>query len=174
LEIPDIFFSGWEVIGRTVVVGILAYATLVVLVRVSGKRTLASMNAFDFIVNVAIGSALATVLLSPDVALAEGVTSFIVLLGLQLIVSWGSSRSALATKIIKSEPKLLLYQGRLLRDAMREERIGESEMLQALRSSGVGTIGEAEAVILETNGNISVIQQAGIGDGSSLANVKRP
>lgn len=65
-------FSGWENLLRTLVVGVLAYVSLVVFLRISGKRTLSKMNAFDLIVTVALGSTLATVLLSKDVALAEG------------------------------------------------------------------------------------------------------
>ena len=66
------FFDDWNGLLRTLVVGILAYIAIVVLLRVTGKRTLSKMNAFDFIVTVALGSTLATVLLSQDVALAEG------------------------------------------------------------------------------------------------------
>lgn len=66
------FFDGWTGLLRVLVVGTLAYAALVLLLRVSGKRTLSKMNAFDLVVTVALGSTLATVLLSRDVALAEG------------------------------------------------------------------------------------------------------
>ena len=67
------FFDSWAGLLRVLVVGTLAYAALVLLLRVTGKRTLSKMNAFDLIVTVALGSTLATVLLSKDVALAEGV-----------------------------------------------------------------------------------------------------
>ena len=69
---PQLFFSGWESLLRTLVVGALTYVVLVAFLRVSGKRTLAKMNAFDLVVTVALGSTLATVLLSKDVALADG------------------------------------------------------------------------------------------------------
>ncbi|MDI6719306.1 MAG: DUF421 domain-containing protein [Methanomicrobiales archaeon] len=171
MKIPEIFFSGWESIGRVLIVGVLAYVALVVLVRASGKRTLASMNAFDFIVNVAIGSILATIILSRDISLAEGIIAFVVLLGLQFIVSWSSSRSKMAAQFVKSQPGILVYQGELLRDAMRRERIDESEILQALRSEGMDSRKDAAAVVLETNGHISVLKRAERGDDSSLRNV---
>lgn len=82
-----IVFGGWDGAVRVVVAGILAYASIVVLVRVSGKRTLASMNAFDFIVNIALGSLLASLILSRDVPIVDGVAGFLVLLGLQFAVS---------------------------------------------------------------------------------------
>ncbi len=77
-----IFFNGWAVLGRTLLIGVLAYLSLIIMLRVSGKRTLAKMNAFDLVVTVAIGSTLATIVLSKSVALAEG------LLALALLVTW--------------------------------------------------------------------------------------
>ena len=77
------FFNDASSLLRVVIVGTLAYSSLVLLLRVSGKRTLSKMNAFDLVVTVAIGSTLATVLLSKDVALADGVVAFTLLIGLQ-------------------------------------------------------------------------------------------
>ena len=76
-------FSSWAGLLRVLIVGTLAYVALVLLLRVSGKRTLSKMNAFDLVVTVALGSTLATVILSKDVALTEGVTAFALLIGLQ-------------------------------------------------------------------------------------------
>lgn len=76
------FFDNWLGLVRILVVGTLAYLALVMLLRVPGKRTLSKMNAFDFVVTVALGSTLATVLLSETVALVEGVTAFMLLIGL--------------------------------------------------------------------------------------------
>ncbi len=66
------FYDGWLGLVRFLVVGTCGYLALVALLRVSAKRTLAKLNAFDFVVTVALGSTLATVLLSSTVALAEG------------------------------------------------------------------------------------------------------
>ena len=74
-------FDTWFGLVRIVVVGTAAYAALVLILRVSGKRTLAKLNAFDLVVTVALGSTLATVLLSKSVALAEGLLGFALLVG---------------------------------------------------------------------------------------------
>lgn len=71
-ELLRMLFQGWAGLLRTLAVGVLAYSALVVVLRVSGKRTLSKMNAFDFVVTVALGSTLASTLLSKGVALAEG------------------------------------------------------------------------------------------------------
>jgi uncharacterized membrane protein YcaP (DUF421 family) len=169
-----VFFQGWEIIWRTIIVGVLAYAALVVIVRVAGKRTLSAMNAFDFIVTVALGSTLATILLAPDVALAEGITAFIILIGLQVVVSGLSSRSKIVSRMVKNEPRMLYYQGEFLYDAMRRERVVENEVLQAVRSQGIASMGDVNAVILETNGNLSILKQVKPGEGSTLEDVHGP
>ena len=81
------FFDTWAGFGRVLVVGPLAYAALVLVLRVSGKRTLTKLNAFDFVVTVALGSTLATILLSKDVALAEGVLALALLIGMQFVIT---------------------------------------------------------------------------------------
>jgi uncharacterized membrane protein YcaP (DUF421 family) len=62
-----IFFESWESIARTLLMTSLSYVTMVILLRISGKRTLAKMNAFDFVVTIALGSSLATVALNKSV-----------------------------------------------------------------------------------------------------------
>ena len=98
-------------IVRTFVVGTLAYVFLVGSLRVSGKRTLAKLNAFDLVVTVAYGSTLATVLLSEKVALAEGVAALLLLIALQYLVTALSVRSRAFARAVRSEPSLLLRNG---------------------------------------------------------------
>lgn len=164
-------FDGWGGIVRTVMVGVPAYVFLIALLRLSGKRTLSKMNAFDFVVTVALGSTLATILLSRDVALAEGVTALALLIALQGVVAWLSVRYPAIAHAVKSEPRLLVYRGRALDDAMRRERVLDVEILQALRNQGVPTLDEAHAVVLETDGAFSVLRTEPRSPGSALGNV---
>jgi uncharacterized membrane protein YcaP (DUF421 family) len=169
------FFDSWTGLGRVLVVGTLAYFALVLTLRVSGKRTLSKLNAFDLVVTVALGSTLATVLLSKDVALAEGLLALTLLVLLQFVLAWLSVRSPRVQELLKSEPTLLLYEGRFLDGAMRQERITREEVLAALRGSGVSEPEQAAAVVLESDGSISVVPrgQAGtrIEDLASRGNV---
>lgn len=164
-------FGTWDALVRIIVVGVLAYVGLVLLVRVSGKRTLSKMNAFDLVVTVALGSTLATVLLSKTVALAEGVLAFAVLIFLQFVVTWVSVRSPMVRRLVKNEPKLLVYDGRFLQDAMKSERITESEVLAAVREGGMGDLQKVGAAVLETDGNVTVISRSEIGSASALESV---
>ena len=154
------FFDSWAGLGRTLIVGVLAYASLVLLLRVSGKRTLSKMNAFDLVVTVALGSTLATILLSKDVSLTEGLLAFALLCGLQYLVAFLSVRSARWRELVKSEPALLLRRGDYLRQAMKRERVSEDEIRSAIRAAGHAGVDSIEAVVLETDGTFSVIAKA--------------
>ena len=81
------FFDDWSDLVRVVVVGVAAYVALIAMLRMSGSRALAKLNAFDLVVTIALGSTLATVLLSADVALAEGLTAMALLLTMQYVVA---------------------------------------------------------------------------------------
>ncbi len=166
------FFDDWAGIGRTAIVGIAAYVGVILLVRLAGKRTLSKMNAFDLIITVALGSTFATILLSEDVALAEGLTAFALLIGLQFVITWLSVRMSAVRSLVKSEPTLLVISGRMQDAALRDQRVGEDEVLQAVRQEGFGSIADVYAVVLETDGSFSVI---GVGparvDDSALRNV---
>lgn len=152
------FFGDWFSLLRVIVVGTLAYAALVLFLRVSGKRTLSKMNAFDLVVTVALGSTLATVLLSKDVALAEGLLAFALLIGLQYAVAALSVRSRAWRNLVKSEPRLLMYRGEMLQDALRDERVTPEEVRAAVRATGLADLPQVHAVVLETDGTFSVVE----------------
>lgn len=156
-----VFFDSWTGLIRVVIVGVLAYVALVAILRVSGNRTLSKMNAFDLIVTVALGSTLASILLTETVALAEGVLGFFVLIGLQFAVTWVSVRSRKVSELVKSEPVLLLYQGQFLHREMRRQRVLEAEVRAAVREAGHAALAEIEAVVLETDGSFSVVTSQG-------------
>lgn len=167
------FHQGWDGPLRVVVVGTLAYLALIVLLRISGTRTLSKMNAFDFVVTVAIGSTLATVLLSKETALVEGVVALAVLITLQWLITWMATRSEWVTRLIKAEPVLLVRDGQMLLQAMHRARVIESDVLQAVRQQGKGSLDEVSAMVLETDGSFSVIAKPIDGEPSALANVDR-
>ena len=166
------FFSGWSGVGRVLAVGILAYVALIVVLRISGKRTLAKMNAFDLVVTVALGSALSSTLLSRTVPLADGAVAFGLLAALQFSVAWLSIRAPWFRRLVKSDPTLLVRDGVFLRDAMRRERVDRDEILAAIRNNGITTVNEVGAVVLETDGSFSVLpRKSGSHGESSLADV---
>lgn len=170
----DMFFGGWSGLFRTAIVGVLAYVALILLLRVSGKRTLSKMNAFDFIVTIALGSTLATVLLSKQTPLADGVLALGLLIFLQFLITWLSVRSAKFSRLIKAEPRLLFYRGEFIPSAMKTERVNEGEVLQAMRSQGAHDAEQVDAVVLESDGSFSIMQGKSQSDATALNDVAKP
>ena len=168
----EILLGGWQPLARTAVVGVLAYVGIVVLLRVSGKRTLSKFNAFDFIVTVALGSTLATVLVSQQVSLAQGVTAFAVLMGLQFAITWLSVRSSRVREAVKGEPRLLLFRGEPVASALRRERVTREELLAAARDHGVAALDDVEAAVLETDGTITIVSDRPDGRRETLEGVR--
>lgn len=162
------WFDSWSDIARVLAVGAAAYAFLVVVLRLSGKRTLSQMNAFDFVVTVALGSTLATILLSSDVSWAEGAVALALLAGLQLVVALLSTRWGVVRRAVTASPVVLVSDGVVQHDVVRANRITESQIAQAVRSGGFGDVALVAAVVLEPNGTLSVIGAESRGDGSAL------
>ncbi|MGB3557034.1 MAG: YetF domain-containing protein, partial [Geitlerinemataceae cyanobacterium] len=123
-------------------------------------------------VTVALGSTLATILLSKDVALAEGLVAFALLISLQFIIAWLSIHVPVVRRLVKSEPTLLFYQGQMLENALNSQRVVPEEVRSAVRSQGIGQMSEVEAVILETDGSFSVVPMGDRSVATALTDVK--
>lgn len=165
--------ASWSDLGRVLAVGTLAYIVLVIILRVSGKRTLTKLNAFDLVVTVALGSTLATIILNKSVSLAEGILALALLVFLQLTITWISVRSNWFQKLVKAQPALVFYQGDFLPDILRTERLTTEEVLAAIRASGATDLSRVHAVILETDGSLSVLSTGPEqGAASALKNVR--
>jgi len=158
---PTMVFDGWEGLVRILIVGSAAYGGLVFMLRVSGKRTLSKMNAFDLVVTVALGSTLATVLLDRNVPLLEGLFALALLVFLQYSITWLSVRSKTIQNVVKSEPTLLVSDGRYLDAALRAQRVTREEVEAALRQQGISGLNAVVCVVLETDGSLSVVPDHG-------------
>lgn len=157
----NMLFQDWQAILRTILVGILAYVALVVFLRISGKRTLAKLNAFDLVVTVALGSTLSAILTQESIALAEGAVALALLIAMQYLVTFLSVRWKGFAKAVRSEPTLLIRNGEFCDDALRSERVTKDEAINAVRSSGGRSVENVEFLILESDGTMSVALSSG-------------
>jgi uncharacterized membrane protein YcaP (DUF421 family) len=172
--LDPIIYDGWYSLWRTTVLGMLGYASVVFLLRISGRRTLSKMNAFDLVVTVALGSVLATVMLNKNVTLAQGALAFALLIGMQYLVTWSSVRTRWVRQVVTGEPALLFFRGDYLPIAMRKARVTEDEVRAAIRAAGKAELAQVEAVVLETDGSFSVVGGEAPNGISSLEGVKVP
>ncbi len=153
--------------------GPTAYLFLVVVLRVSGKRTLAKLNAFDLVVTVAFGSTLATTFLSSDVAWVEGAVALALLATLQFAVAAATTFLPASRSVLTARPTEVLREGRMLEDELSRQRLTEGEVRQAIRASGIGGVGAVGSVIIESDGTLSVIPKDKMGDGTALMDLVR-
>lgn len=161
-----------SLVTRILLVGPLAYLLVIVLLRVSGKRTLSKMNAFDFIVTIALGSVLASVILDDSISLLEGGTALAVLIFGQFVITFLSSRSKSVMKLVKAQPTLIYHRGEFLSEVLERERVTEEEVLAAARRSGHSSLDSVAAVVLESDGTFSVLTTDRGGSSLTLPNVE--
>jgi uncharacterized membrane protein YcaP (DUF421 family) len=153
------YFSGWAMLGRTVVVSALGYAALLTLLRLSGKRSIAKMNVFDFVVIVALGSVLAGTITSPAMGMLDLVAAIAVLLGLQQVFAVLTRRSKRMDQWINGKPTILLYRGHMVQEQLRRQRVTEEEVQAAVRAGGEARLEDVDAVVLETDGQFTILRE---------------
>lgn len=174
MNVP-IFFDGSLDLLRAGVSAILLYAAIILLVRLTGKRSVAQLNNFDWIVIVVLGSLAATTILNNDVTLAESLVAMAALLFLQ----WGLTKVIcvipVTARLVKAEPRILFENGDYCADAMRRERVTPAEIRAAIRQKGLSSLSQVSCIVLETDARISVItEEAARGtDQSALADITR-
>ncbi|GAA4407954.1 DUF421 domain-containing protein [Nibrella viscosa] len=152
-----IFFDNWDSLLRILILAVLSYVLLIVMLRVSGKRTLSKMNAFDFVITVALGSTLSSIIISKDTTLSGGVLALALLIFLQFVITKLSVNFKAISNLVKADPRLLFYHGRFLRDAMQDERVTEDELRSVIRKEGLESLDQVDAIIMETSGEFTVL-----------------
>src|SRR2546421_11191806 len=94
------FFDGWYFVGRTITLSVVGFVALIIMLRVSGKRTLSKLNVFDFVFVVACGSVFAATIIEKDVTLVEGMFALATLIGIQIALAEIAARWETADRII--------------------------------------------------------------------------
>jgi len=152
-----IFFDNIDKLGRIVLTTFMVYVLIVLVTKVSGKRSTSQLNNFDWIVTVMIGSLGASTILLKEIPFIEGVCSILTLYLLQFLVTKYASISPQFSNFILSEPRIVFYQGQFLPDAMRAERLTRQEMECAMRSEGINSFDDVEAIVFESDAKLTII-----------------
>ncbi|MEX0876432.1 MAG: YetF domain-containing protein [Phycisphaerales bacterium] len=150
-------FDSWGDIGRVLVAAPILYFTVILCVRLTGKRSTSQMNNFDWIISVAIGSIIASPIMIEDVSVAEGAAAVGLLFILQWIVTKLVYHSEPIQRTVRARPTILLYRGQMQHNAMRRERVTEEEVISAIRESGKVEPSQVGMVVLESDAKLSVI-----------------
>lgn len=154
------FFTGWEPLIRILVVGTSLFLSVVLLLRITGNRTLSSLTTFDFVVMVAIGAVFGRALTARDLSYSEAFASITLLVVLQYLLSLFKFHSRTLARAISSPPVVLYSDGTFHEKALHRERLTREDLLSAIRAEGYETFGDVDLLVLETAGRISVIVKA--------------
>lgn len=163
----ELLFKDWDSLWHVAICSVLAYITLFIFIRISGKRTLAKLTAFDFVVTVTLGSTLSSMILG-KVTLAEGCVALVVIIALQYFLAWTARKSPSMEKLINSSPTLLFYDGKFLDDAMDKEVITKEEIYAEIRKFRMMDLDQVQAVVMELNGEMTVVKKAPAAQHTSL------
>ncbi len=133
------------------------YAVLIALIRVVGLRSFSKMSSFDFAMTVAVGSVLASTILTPSPPLAQAAVALASLFGVQAVIAALRKRTTWMEHIVDNEPLVLMAGDRILHDNLQQARVTENDLWAKLREANVLHPREVRAVVLETTGDISVL-----------------
>lgn len=151
-DLPLLFLA--EVALRTTII----YAYALLLVRFVGKRGLGQMSAFDFIIVIALGSAVGDPMFYPEVPLVHAMAVITVVVVLQRVVSLITEKSIRAQTLVEGDPVRLVYEGVIDCKLLGEEQLRREELFSSLRLAGVTQLGQVARAYIEPSGHISVMK----------------
>lgn len=134
------------------------YVALMVLFKIAGRRSLAELTTFDFILLMIIGEATQQALLGDDFSFTNSMQVIVTLIAIDVGLSLLKQRWEWVSRLIDGEPTIIVENGKLLQRRMRLARLVEADVKEAARSSqGIETLDEIKFAIIERNGKISII-----------------
>jgi uncharacterized membrane protein YcaP (DUF421 family) len=168
------FFDGWAHVLRAALSAAGIYLVIIGAIRIFGEKALAKMSGYDMIVTVALGSLVAALPLTTSVSLTDAIAAAITFLTLQQITRYLQARYRRVHTLVRERPRLLLWNGRLLEDRMLESDISADEVRAAVRRSGILSLKQVRAAVLENDGEWSIIPQSSAPDLSAMEGLLLP
>lgn len=138
---------------------IILYTLLLLIMRLMGKRELGQMQPFELVIAIMIADLASIPLSDTGIPLFDGIIPILALLVLQLIISLINLKSIWGRKIICGAPSILVYRGKIDEKVMRKEKFTINELQERLRENNIFSLGDVEYAILETSGQVTVIQK---------------
>jgi uncharacterized membrane protein YcaP (DUF421 family) len=157
MTMADWFGASWDTVGFVAASTLAMYVTLLVAIRIAGRRTVTQLSAFDVIVTVALGTLLSSTVVSAEPSYAQATTAIATLLVLQVLVAAVRRRSQVAQRLLEFEPEVVVRDGELhLPTGLLTSQLSEGELRSRLRQHGIFDDEPLAVVVLEPSGRISV------------------
>ena len=142
----------------SVIRGLSVYIFLLIILRISGKRSLSSMTPFDFVLVLILSETVQQAMIDNDSSMTNALLLVVTLIGFDILLSVLKLKIPALAKAIDSTPVLVMKEGKMQRSCMKAERVDEQDILSAARAQeGIGRLDEIDYAIVEQNGDISVI-----------------
>lgn len=148
-------YPWWQFVLR----GVVVYVVILLLVRLSGKRTVGQFTPFDLIVVVLLGNSVQNSLIGEDYSLLGGLVLAATLIGLNWLVGSLTARNHAFDRLVEGVPVLLARDGEVFRGALRHSNVSETDFAESLRQAGCDSEAQIGMAVLETNGRISVLKR---------------
>lgn len=153
----EMAFPWWHFVAR----GALVYGALLLLVRLSGKRTVGEFTPFDLVVVVLLGEAVQGGLTGGDESVGGGLVGAATLVALNYALGFWSARSDAVDRLVEGRAEVLIRRGRVLLAAARRNNIPFSDLREAIRRAGLVRVRDVRLATLETDGEITVVPWRG-------------
>lgn len=153
----------WELVVR----GVVVYAFLLILLRITGKRQVGQLAPFDLVLLLVLSNAVQNSMNAGDNSLVGGLLSATTLVGLNFLVGLMTYRSKRLEAIIEGRPQVLIHNGKLFEDVMARAKLTHHELNAALRQAGCTCSEDVHLAILEDNGSISVVARHAVKGGEA-------
>lgn len=154
----NLFETSWTTVLYISLTALGIYLAVILFTRICGKRSFSKMSSFDFAMTVAIGSIIATTILSSSVKLIDGLVGLAAVYLLQITTAL-ARRNKNVQKVVDNSPLLLMDGERILEQNLRKARVSEGDLRSKLREANVTQLSQIKAVVFETTGDISVLHE---------------
>ena len=166
-----LFFENAESLLRIIITAPVIYILIIINIKLMGKRTTSQLNSFDWLVTVAMGSIVASVVMQKDIPLLNALLAIVILMGLQFLITKLIFHYPFWKDMVRAQPRLLLFEGKYMMANMQKERIVKAEILAAVREKGFADLTDVYAVVMETDASLSVIKKKEYSAISTLSDV---
>jgi uncharacterized membrane protein YcaP (DUF421 family) len=143
-----------------VIRGLAIYFTLLIIIRLSGRRTLAQMTPFDLVIVLVISETTQQAMLGDDFSITNAVLLILTLFTMDIALSYVKRWSPRIAKVVDGMPTILVIDGVYDEQALRGSRLQKDDVMEAARAQeGIETVKDIRFAILEISGNISIIKK---------------
>ena len=138
---------------------IIIYMFVLIVMRIMGKRELGQMQPFELVIAIMIADLASVPMSDTGIPIINGIVPILALLMVQLIISFVNLKSMKIRKLLCGEPSILVYRGKIDEKSLRKEKLTVNELQEKLRQNSIFNLEDVEYAILETSGQVTIIQK---------------